>query len=1138
MKIYRPYRLRPYVVSALGFSLATLVFGCQSRPNGDGNEGSLNVDNENDPRLDRQALSSVPQAHHKRVCGDASAGNARCHAHIRTNPDDTVQAFAVPSGLNPVDLQSAYALPSGGSNRTVAIVDAFDDPNAEADLAVYRAQFGLPPCTTANGCFKKVNQSGAATPLPRTDSGWGLEISLDLQMVSAICPTCKILLVEANSNSIANLGTAENTAATLGASAISNSFGSTESSSIYTLYDSYFNHAGILIAASSGDAGYGVEFPASSTHVLGVGGTSLVRSSSSRGWAETVWSGAGSGCSAYAAKPSFQNDTGCSNRTVADVSAVADPNTGASVYDTFGYSGWIVVGGTSAAAPIIAATFAAADMTGVGNGYPYSNSSAFYDVASGTNGTCGTPYLCNGQTGYDGPTGLGTPNGTAIAAGCGSGAPSPPAWATATDGTYGDKVRLYWGTRCGATSYQVFRNSSNSTSGATQIATPSGPPYDDTSASAGVVYYYFVKACNGAGCSDFSPSDPGYRTQANAAYDATLLVPKCGTPSPFCDSGNLLVGRAALGPESHAPNTIANSCNDGTSGTFHVNESLDRLQISSLDGTNLAPGKSARIDATVWAYSTSRDYLDLYLATDATAPAWSLLTATSLKPSATGQVVISQSITLPSTGGTQWAIRGSFRNGGSQGSCPGGSYNDHDDLVFVVGTSPPAPPTGVSASDGTYTDKIQASWTTSSGATSYQVYRNTSDSSSGATQIGAPATTSYDDTTATPGTTYYYFVKACNTGGCSNFSASDSGYRAMSAPVGVTASDGTYTDKIQASWTASSGADSYQVYRNASDSSSGATQIGAPATTSYDDNTATPGATYYYFVKACNGVVCSGFSTSDSGYRPAAQPEGGDAGLDGGPDAGVGDAGVDGGQDAGGDAAGAGGGPGDDAPVILTPTVTSPNGSESWANGTTQALTWDVSSSVSAGAFDMWLIDGAGNWVPTVSSVVAEAGRVHYSASWKVSAPARSDYKLTVYYRPDAGVWGGFSANDLSDNNFEVTGSAFILTVTSPNGGESWTNGSTQALTWDVSNAVSVGAFDMWLIDGAGNWVSTVSSVVAEAGRVHYSASWKVNAPARSDYKLTVYYRPDAGVWGGFSANDLSDNNFEVTGSTFSLTVT
>jgi hypothetical protein len=176
----------------------------------------------------------------------------------------------------------------------------------------------------------------------------------------------------------------------------------------------------------------------------------------------------------------------------------------------------------------------------------------------------------------------------------------------------------------------------------------------------------------------------------------------------------------------------------------------------------------------------------------------------------------------------------------------------------------------------------------------------------------------------------------------------------------------------------------------------------------------------------------------------------------------------------------------------------------------------------------MWLVGGDGNWVSTVSSVLAVAGKTHYSASWKVNAPARSDYKLTVYYRPDAGVWGGFSANDLSDNNFEVAGSLFTTTVTSPNGGESWTNGSTQALTWDVSSAVSVGAFDMWLIDGAGNWVSTVNSVPAGAGTVHYSVSWQVNAPARSDYKLSVYYRPDAGVWGGFIANDLSDNNFGV----------
>ena len=888
----RANRLRACVVSAIGISLATLVFGCQPPPSEGGNKGSPNADTGRDRRLDMQALRSIPHGHHKRACPDASPGRARCHAQVRTDPEGTVEAFAAPSGLNPVDLQSAYAAPGGGSDLTVGIVDAYDDPNAEADLAVYRAQFGLPPCTTANGCFKKVNQKGAASPLPKADSGWALEISLDLQMVSAVCPTCKIVLVEANSNSNGNLGTAENTAARLGVAAISNSFGGTESFLVSGYDSQYYNHPGILITASTGDNGYGVEYPASGAHVLGVGGTSLVRSDSSRGWAEAAWSGAGSGCSAYIAKPSFQTDTGCSKRSVADVSAVADPNTGASVYDTYGYSGWIVVGGTSAAAPIVAATFAAAHMADVGNSYPYSSSTAFYDVTSGTNGTCSTPYLCNGQAGYDGPTGIGTPNGAAIAAGCGSGTPPPLASVTATDGTYSDKVRVSWATWC-ATSYQVFRNTTNSTTGATQIATSSAPPYDDASASLGVTYYYFVKACSSSGCSDFSPSDSGYRS--TAVYDATLLAPKCGTPSPFCDSGDLLVGRATLGPEPNAPNTIASSpCSDGTAGNFHSDESIDRLRISSLDGTDLAPGESARVDATVWAYTTDAnsdpDYLDLYLTTDATEvpPVWTLLTPTSLVPSTTGAGVLSQTIMLPTTGGTQWAIRGNFRyNDSAHSTCSTGDYDDRDDLVFVVVISPPSPIPGVSASDGTYTDKVEVSWTASGDATSYQVYRNTSDSSSGSTQIGTPTESPFDDTTATPGAIYYYFVKACNAGGCSDFGTSDSGYRAISAPADVSASDGTYTDEVQVSWTVSNGADSYQVYRNTSDSSSDSTQIGTPTASPYDDTTAAPGATYYYFVKACNGAVCSDFSTSDSGYRLAAPPEVGDAGLDGGPDAGV-----------------------------------------------------------------------------------------------------------------------------------------------------------------------------------------------------------------------------------------------------------
>lgn len=323
-----------------------------------------------------------------------------------------------PPGFGPGDLQSAYALPSSaaGSGQTVAIVDAFDDPTAENDLAVYRTQFGLAPCTTANGCFRKVNQTGGSTP-PAANASWAQEISLDLDMVSAICPNCHILLVESNSAGFADLGAAVNEAASLGANAISNSYGGTEFST-ETAYDTYYNHPGHAITVSSGDSGYGVQYPASSQYVTAIGGTSLSRASNARGWSETVWSGAGSGCSAYEQKPAWQTDTGCARRTVADVSAVADPNTGVAVYDSTSYNGqrgWLVFGGTSVASPVIASVYALAGNGGSVNygSYPYGHLSALFDVTAGSNGSCGSSYLCTGKAGYDGPTGNGTPNGTA-----------------------------------------------------------------------------------------------------------------------------------------------------------------------------------------------------------------------------------------------------------------------------------------------------------------------------------------------------------------------------------------------------------------------------------------------------------------------------------------------------------------------------------------------------------------------------------------------------------------------------------------------------------------------------------------------------------------------------------------------------
>jgi subtilase family serine protease len=293
-------------------------------------------------------------------------------------------------------------------------VDAFDDPNAESDLAQYRANFGLPACTTANGCFRKVNQNGG-TLAPVPDVGWAEEISLDLDMVSAVCPLCHILLVEGTTNSFANLGAAVNRAATLQANAISNSYGGGDASDASN--GRFYNHPGIAVTASSGDAGFGVEYPASSQFVVAVGGTSLVRSTSTRGWSETVWAGAGSGCSRFnTAIPSASTfNTGCARRAVADVSAVADPNTGVAVFDTFGTGGtWFVFGGTSVAAPIIAAVYGLAGNSGSidANDFPYQHSTSLFDVTAGSNGSCSPTQLCRARVGWDGPTGLGTPNGT------------------------------------------------------------------------------------------------------------------------------------------------------------------------------------------------------------------------------------------------------------------------------------------------------------------------------------------------------------------------------------------------------------------------------------------------------------------------------------------------------------------------------------------------------------------------------------------------------------------------------------------------------------------------------------------------------------------------------------------------------
>jgi subtilase family serine protease len=360
------------------------------------------------------------RANYRAVCPSAVVAAAHCDAFVATDANGNPAASSVPrpGSYGPAQFRTGYNLSTasatGGSGQTIAIVDAYDDPNIERDLGVYDNQYGLPACTTANTCFRKVNQTGG-TSYPKANSGWALEISLDVEIAHAICPNCKILLVEASSNSLANLGAAVNEAATLGARVISNSYGGSEYSSETTDQTSYFTHPGVPITASAGDGGYGVEFPAAANTVTAVGGTTLKLNGDNTYQSETAWSGSGSGCSAYVTKPAWQTDIGCAKRTVADVSADADPNTGAAVYDSVrnqGQQGWFQVGGTSLAAPLVAAVYALA-----GNGatitgsYPYQHTSSLNDVAFGGNGSCGN-YLCTAGAGFDGPTGNGSPNGT------------------------------------------------------------------------------------------------------------------------------------------------------------------------------------------------------------------------------------------------------------------------------------------------------------------------------------------------------------------------------------------------------------------------------------------------------------------------------------------------------------------------------------------------------------------------------------------------------------------------------------------------------------------------------------------------------------------------------------------------------
>jgi subtilase family serine protease len=505
--------------------------------------GSANADRASGP-LASLTAGSTPSgagfhAHHgsggeadANVCSYAvPSGYAHCNVHIRIDrgarserpaPDARSSSTLGDNGAyDPSYLQSAYNVASaaaadgGGAGQSVAIVDAYNDPNVASDLAFYRSYFGLPSCPmgkispAATSCvFEQVSQTGSTTSYPTSNSSWGVEISLDVEMVSAVCPNCQVLLVEANSNSIANLGASVNEAVSLGAGVVSNSYGASEYSSETADALSYYDDPGVAVVASAGDSGYGVEFPAASPYLTAVGGTSLTQltNTGTRNGSETAWSGTGAGCSAYEPKPSWQTDAGCANRTVADVSAVADPNTGVWVYDTYGTSGWGIYGGTSVAAPIIASFYALAGnppgFTATPASYAYAAPSSLYDVTSGSDGSCSPAYLCSGGVGYDGPTGLGTPGGSPNSIAAFAGRPSAPSMLTATAGS--DQVSLSWSASTGAgpITYSVYQSNINSASGFSLLQGGlTTPTYLDSTAANATAYDYEVTATNSSGTS-------------------------------------------------------------------------------------------------------------------------------------------------------------------------------------------------------------------------------------------------------------------------------------------------------------------------------------------------------------------------------------------------------------------------------------------------------------------------------------------------------------------------------------------------------------------------------------------------------------------------------------------------------------
>jgi fibronectin type 3 domain-containing protein len=799
-----------------------------------------------------------PHAEHN-VCGRPGPGQASCHVHLLETGDGVrPDAGPTPYGLGPSTIKSVYNFPtstSAGAGQTIAIVDAYNDATAQADLNTFSTQYGLP----CNSCLTKVSQSGSTTSLPPANTSWALEISLDVQWAHAIAPGANLLLVEANTSNFDDLMAAEDYAASH-ANYVTNSWGGGEFS-YESIYDGHFSHPGVSFFVSAGDSGLPAEYPSASPNVISVGGTTL-NSIGTPSFSETAWSRGGGGCSLYetpaGAQSSFSQygQAKCNGkRATPDVSLDANPSSGVSVYDN-GYGGWVTVGGTSAGSPMWAARAAVAGAV-VNASYVYGNSINFRDITSGNNGS---PAL----VGYDLATGRGSwadvvlvppPGAPTLNSAIGGAGTASLSWSPPTSGGP-------------AASYNVYRSGSVGPVAllASGVTTTS---YNDNGVAPGT-YTYDVSAVNSA----------NVEGPASNQLSATVTAVPPGTPTLNTATGG--TGTVALGwsaPSSGGPIASYNIYRGTSSGS----ESLLTTGVASTGYTdNVAPG--------VYFYEVTA-----VNSSNVEGPRSNELSATSKAPgpgaptllsASGGTTSVSLGWSAPSGGGTVASYN--VYRGTSSGTeslltsgVSGTAYTDNvgpgtyfyevtavnnasvegprsNELSATVAAATPGAPTLNTANGGT--GSVSLAWTApSSGGpiASYNIYRGTS-SGSEILVVNGVTGTIYNDSVA-PGT-YFYEVTAVNgssvQGPRSNELSATVAAATPGAPTLNTANGGT--GSVSLAWTApSSGGPiaSYKIYRGTSSGSEILVVSGVTGTI-YNDSVA-PG-TYFYEVTAVNGSSVEG----------------------------------------------------------------------------------------------------------------------------------------------------------------------------------------------------------------------------------------------------------------------------------------